>query len=1017
MNPPLYFRVIQALSCFHYPAFSRTMREHAAEFLSMIGLRTLGSVALHGPDGREIEAVLRQPKRLALLVYLAVARPRGFQRRDTLLGLFWPELGEARARNALGQALHGLRSELGSGIIVSRGSGEVAVDRQRLWCDAAAFDDALDAADRERALELYRGDLLEGFYLTDAAEFERWLEEERTRLRRVAAQAATWLAETGGQGSDTQTAIRWAQRAATLSPYDESAVRRLVTLLDRAGDRAQALAEYETFARRLEQELEVAPSPETQALIDGVRTRTEPLFGTPPGLAISSPHMHAARVVTAEPKAAKAPNRVTTMFMVGAATILLALAVVAWFPRDRHVDTAIDPDLIMVAPFRVAADGSFEYLREGLVDLLVTGLTGETGSRAVDPRSSLVAWRRALGRDLDDLPAANAQGVARGLGAGQLLAGSVVGGPQWLTLDATLYDAVGGTVRTRVSAHGPADSLPALVDRLVKQLLARDADVPRHQIATLTTTSLPALRSYLEGVGGSRAGRLSEAVAHLDDALSHDSTFALAALHLWLTAGRGQLTSAPGTGDRALRLAHAARDRLSPPDRLLLEAITGPRYPAPSPRHELLAARTRALNASPDRPAALALMGVFHVNGIVRGEAGAQDRAIEHFSRALDLDSTYAVAAHALALARAIAGDTVAVQRIVQRYLASDSTSETAQLLEWLQVVTGGDERAIMGLRARMTGMHPTALGWIVAHAMLLGLDLDGAEAALAALHATARSEFERRSYLGRRWEYLGNRGRLDEMRVGLEAGARAVEAWGPIEVLGVSAEQRARYQHAIHVIRTQLFWAGDTTGIDNAAALLEDVYRRTPAPEGMLLAGPIIAESACFAGMARIAAGDVTRAHMAAARLRWLLDGPFELSARASHGSCAATLDAVIAVAARRPDARALAERADSVLRADPPVRIVASRMQLLLARAFDALDDPESALRVIRRREMNNPAFFLATILREEARLAARSGDRAGAIRAYSHYLELRSDPDAALMPEVQQIRRELAELRLNR
>jgi DNA-binding SARP family transcriptional activator len=993
------------------------MREHAAEFLSMIELRTLGPVGLHDRDGREIEAVLRQPKRLALLVYLAVARPRGFHRRDTLLGLFWPELGESRARNALGQALHGLRSELGSGIIVSRGSGEVALDRQRLWCDAAAFEEAHDAADREHALELYRGDLLEGFYLADAAEFERWVEEERARLRRGAAQAATSLAEAGALESDTKTAIQWARRAVTLSPYDESAVRRLVTLLDRAGDRAQALTEYETFARRLKQELEVAPSPETQLVIDGVRTRTEPLFGTPPPPATSSPPTHAARVAEAEPKAPKAPNRVTAMFVVGAATILLALAVVAWFPRDRHVETAIDPDLIMVAPFRVAADASFDFLREGLVELLATGLTSETGSRAVDPRSSLAAWRRAVGRGLDDLPAANAQGVARALGAGQLLTGSVVGGAQWLTLDATVYDAVRSTVRTRVSAHGPADSLPALVDRLVKQLLAQQAGVPRYQIATLTTMSLPALRSYLEGVGGSRAGRLSEAVVHLDHALDHDSTFALAALHLWLIAGRGQLTSAPGKGERALRLAHAARDRLGPPDRLLLEAITGPRYPAPSPRHELLAARTRALNASPDRPEALALMGAFHVEGIVRGEAGAHDRAIEHFSRALDLDSTYAVAAQTLALARATAGDTVAVQRIVQRYLASDSTSETAQLLQWLQVVTRSDERAILGLRARMTGMHPTALGWIVSHALLLGLDLDGAEAALAALDATARSELERRSYLGRRWEYLGNRGRLDEMRVGLEAGARSVEAWGPIEELGVSAEQRVRMQDAMHVIRTALFWSGDTAGIGAATALMEDVYRRTPTPDGTSLAWAIVAESACFAGMARIVAADVTLARSAATRLRWALDGPLELSSRASHASCAATLDAVIAVAERRPDAQALAERADSVLRLDPPVRIVASRMQLMLASAFDALDDPESALRVIRRRELSNPAFFLATMLREEGRLAARSGDRAGAIRAYSHYLALRTDPDPALLSEVRHVRHQLADLRSNR
>ena len=78
-----------------------------------IELRTLGRVTLRGIDGTEVEEVVHQPKRLALLVYLAMAEPRGFHRRDSLLALFWPELPEKRARNALNKTLHFLRSHLG----------------------------------------------------------------------------------------------------------------------------------------------------------------------------------------------------------------------------------------------------------------------------------------------------------------------------------------------------------------------------------------------------------------------------------------------------------------------------------------------------------------------------------------------------------------------------------------------------------------------------------------------------------------------------------------------------------------------------------------------------------------------------------------------------------------------------------------------------------------------------------------------------------------------------------------
>src|SRR2546427_8673502 len=71
----------------------------------MIELRMLGRLSLTGADGREVRGLLGQPRRLALLAYLAAASPQGFHRRDTLLALFWPELDQEHARAALRQAL------------------------------------------------------------------------------------------------------------------------------------------------------------------------------------------------------------------------------------------------------------------------------------------------------------------------------------------------------------------------------------------------------------------------------------------------------------------------------------------------------------------------------------------------------------------------------------------------------------------------------------------------------------------------------------------------------------------------------------------------------------------------------------------------------------------------------------------------------------------------------------------------------------------------------------------------
>src|SRR5438128_11786783 len=144
----------------------------------MIELRLLGRLSLTSADGRDVRALLGQPRRLALLAYLAAATPRGFHRRDSLLALFWPEIDQEHARAALRQALHVVRDALGADVIVTRGDEEVGLDFERIWCDVVAFDRAVAAEQFSEALDLYRGDLLEGFFIPDAGEFEHWQDSE-----------------------------------------------------------------------------------------------------------------------------------------------------------------------------------------------------------------------------------------------------------------------------------------------------------------------------------------------------------------------------------------------------------------------------------------------------------------------------------------------------------------------------------------------------------------------------------------------------------------------------------------------------------------------------------------------------------------------------------------------------------------------------------------------------------------------------------------------------------------------
>jgi DNA-binding SARP family transcriptional activator/Tfp pilus assembly protein PilF len=238
----------------------------------MIEFRTLGRLELT-QDGRELVRLLSQPKRLALLAYLAVQPPGQYSRRDRLLAMFWPELDAARARHCLSQALHRLGSELGRDALERRGGEELRLRPAGFWCDAAAFEEALDAPDPAAALELYRGDFLDGVFLPDAGPFEHWVDALRQRLRERASAAASALADDREAAGNPREAAAWARRAAVLMPFDEGAVQRLIRLLDRVGDRATAVRAYEEFATRLDAELEIEPAPETMRLVNAVRSR------------------------------------------------------------------------------------------------------------------------------------------------------------------------------------------------------------------------------------------------------------------------------------------------------------------------------------------------------------------------------------------------------------------------------------------------------------------------------------------------------------------------------------------------------------------------------------------------------------------------------------------------------------------------------------------------------------------------------------------------------------------------
>ena len=245
-----------------------------------VELRLLGSTELRR-DERNLDAFLAGSKRFGLLTYLAIARPRGFQRRDALLPLFWPEHGQKSGRNALSNMLYHIRQELGADAVVNRGSEEVALNRDEFFCDVLAFEEALDQGRDEAGLDLYRGPFLSGFHLPDAAPaFDHWLSRERDRLHRMHQGAVANLATTAEDRGDPTEAALWWRKAVEEDPFDARSVRRLMEALVAAGNRSAALRAGHTYARRLKNEFGTRPEEAVRAFLNDLRERGWGLFGS-----------------------------------------------------------------------------------------------------------------------------------------------------------------------------------------------------------------------------------------------------------------------------------------------------------------------------------------------------------------------------------------------------------------------------------------------------------------------------------------------------------------------------------------------------------------------------------------------------------------------------------------------------------------------------------------------------------------------------------------------------------------
>ena len=263
-------------------------------------------VTLLGPPRVERDGALvafDTRKALALLAHLAVTeRPRP---RDALADLLWTGADPDHARGALRRTLSTLRAGVGGDLIEATRDQVRLVKGPTLVVDVDRFRSLRASGDLEQAVEVFRGDFLEGFGVREAPDFEDWARAEGDGLRRELTSALADLAAAREAAGDPAGAIAAVRRWLSLDPLHEPAHRALIRLYAASGDRAAALMQYRECVRTLSRELGVSPLAETTRLYDSINrglyaaTEADTPPSPPPALGRKSPFVGRADTLRA----------------------------------------------------------------------------------------------------------------------------------------------------------------------------------------------------------------------------------------------------------------------------------------------------------------------------------------------------------------------------------------------------------------------------------------------------------------------------------------------------------------------------------------------------------------------------------------------------------------------------------------------------------------------------------------------------------------------------------------------
>jgi DNA-binding SARP family transcriptional activator/tetratricopeptide (TPR) repeat protein len=596
-----------------------------------------------------------RPRSLALLAMLAAAGSKGVS-RDRALGILWPESDPERARHALSQTVYNLRRELRTDVVLS--TPDLRLDARLITSDVDEFRLAIAAKDWSTATDLYSGPFLDGFYLADAPEFERWVEEERGALASSGLRAIEATARQRTSEHLRDEALELWRRLTRLDPLSTPFATAYMQALAARGERTAALAHGKAFTELLRQELDAEPDRSIQILITRLRdaehgssaTMLEPVEPEVRDLVMAAAAPE--QTIRPDPIAGGLTTRPSHRLLIAAIVFgVVAATAVSW--RVMAARSTSATPVLAVGRLRDLVSPDSTALGGVLSEMLSTSLARLTDIHVVANSRMLELTQR----DADTSGIASTD-AARRAGATEIIEGELIpvtGGQ--LRLDVRRVDIRRGFVRRGYQILG-TDRL-VLFDSITS-LIAADLRVrsPTTTLAEVSTRSPIALRLYEEGLRAfyqydvHAAGRLFRA------AIREDSAFAMAAYYAWRTAAAVNDPAVYVMGRRVMSLASRAPER----DRLLILAHVGLSY---SDRRAIGAADSLA-KKYPSDPEAL-----------MRAAEVTRDlpRAVALLNRSIALDS-------AAGAGSGICRMCDALTLLVGRYQWADSSAALARTLE-----------------------------------------------------------------------------------------------------------------------------------------------------------------------------------------------------------------------------------------------------------------------------------------------------------------------------------------------